>query len=118
VRYITTEENLQSRIEQAERQIESIQSQIRDATTASVQNSIDEVIVQIEDLQNEINDLESKIANIDPLFATAPVAMILMVVLPVFAHPILPYPVYVKSRFPSATTSRMPETPGKMISSG
>ena len=71
VRYITTEQNLQNRIVQAEQQIESIQAQIKDATTATVQSSIDEVLVQIEDLQNEINDLESKIANIDPLFATA-----------------------------------------------
>ena len=70
VRYITTEENLQSRIEQAEQQIESIQLQIKNATTATVQNSIGEVLVQIEDLQNEINDIESKIAIIDPLFAT------------------------------------------------
>ena len=70
VRYITTEQNLQARIQQAEQQIESIQAQIKDVTTATVQNSMDEVLVQIEDLQNEINDLEDKIATIDPLFAT------------------------------------------------
>ncbi|MEA3326297.1 MAG: polysaccharide biosynthesis tyrosine autokinase [Chloroflexota bacterium] len=70
VRYATTEENLQERIEQAQQQMELIQNQINDISTATIQSSLEEVISQIDELQNKINDLENKIAEIDPLYAT------------------------------------------------
>jgi capsular exopolysaccharide synthesis family protein len=70
IRYSTTEQNLQNRVNQAETQIENIQQQINDISTASVQNSLNEVMAQIESLQSEINDLERKVDEIDPLFAT------------------------------------------------
>jgi len=70
VRYATTEENLQARVEQAQQQMETIQKQINDISTATIKSNLNEVITQIDELQIEINDLENKIAEIDPLYAT------------------------------------------------
>jgi len=70
VRYATTEENLQARVEQAQQQMESIQNQINDISTATIKSNLNEIITQIDELQNEINDLENNIAEIDPLYAT------------------------------------------------
>jgi capsular exopolysaccharide synthesis family protein len=70
IRYATTEQNLLTRLTQAEQQIETIQQQINDISSAAVENSLNEVTLQIENLQNEINDLERQVENIDPLIAT------------------------------------------------
>ncbi|MDF1519285.1 MAG: polysaccharide biosynthesis tyrosine autokinase [Brevefilum sp.] len=70
IRYVTTEQNLQNRISQAEQQIASIQQQINDMSTAYVQENLSEVTAQIDTLQNEINILENNIDEFNPYAMT------------------------------------------------
>lgn len=70
VRYISAEENIQNRINQAETQIAILQAQIDQISTATVEDQIAQVQAQMNVLQPQISDLEYKISQIDPLFAT------------------------------------------------
>ncbi|MEA3325746.1 MAG: polysaccharide biosynthesis tyrosine autokinase [Chloroflexota bacterium] len=68
--YTLAEQNLEGRIEQMEAQMLSVQDQINEINTATVEDSLSQVQNQIDDLQNQINELDIKIADIDPTFAS------------------------------------------------
>lgn len=77
VRYETTERNLQQRADQALEQMEYLQQQIDQLSTASVQEQLAQVEAEIEALQDqiisletEINELETRIDEFNPIFAT------------------------------------------------
>lgn len=77
VRYETTERNMQQRADQALEQIELLQAQIDQLSTANVQEQliqvegeIDALQEQIIALETEISQLETAINQFDPLFAT------------------------------------------------
>lgn len=77
VRYETTERNMQLRADQALEQIELLQQEIDQLSTASVQEQLTQVESEIETLQDqiialetEINELETRIGDFNPLFAT------------------------------------------------
>lgn len=65
VRYVTAEENLQSRISQAEVQIDLLQSEINQLSAAAVEDQKLQVKEQISLLEPEIANLESQIAQIE-----------------------------------------------------
>lgn len=77
VRYETTERNMQLRADQALEQIELLQQQIDELSSASVQEQLTQVESEIDNLQEqiialetEINELETRIDDFNPLFAT------------------------------------------------
>jgi succinoglycan biosynthesis transport protein ExoP len=70
VRYISAEQNLQDRIDQAQEQISLLQTQISDISTATVKDQLITVQTQMDDLQAQITDLESEIAKINPIAAS------------------------------------------------
>lgn len=70
VRYVAAEENIQNRINQAETQIAILQDQIKNISSATVEEQVQQVQTQMNELQPQISDLEYKISQIDPEFAT------------------------------------------------
>lgn len=70
VRYISAEQNLQTRIDEAQEQISILQAQINEISSATVETQLQSVQAQIDDLQNQITGLNTEIAKIDPEQAT------------------------------------------------
>ena len=64
VRYLTSEQNLQSQIDQVQSQVTTLQTQINDISAATVQDQLTQVQVQIESLQTQITASENDIANL------------------------------------------------------
>ena len=65
VRYISAEQNLQNRIDEAQQQISVLQTQISEISSATVETQLQSVQTQIEDLQDQITTLNTEIAKID-----------------------------------------------------
>ena len=65
VRYLTSEQNLQSKIDQVQSQITTLQSQINDISAATVQDQLTQVQAQIEPLQIQVTTLETEIADLN-----------------------------------------------------
>lgn len=70
VRYITAEQNLQNRIDDAQIQITALQSQINELSNVTVQEQLAEVETQINDLQTQILSLETLVMNYNEFTAT------------------------------------------------
>lgn len=70
VRYISAEQNLQNRIDEAQQQINILQNQINEISSATVETQLQSVQTQIDDLQIQITALNAEIAKIDPEKAT------------------------------------------------
>ena len=70
VRYISAEQNLQNRIDEAQQQIAILQNQINEISSATVENQLLSVQTQIDDLQNQVTALNVEITKIDPENAT------------------------------------------------
>ncbi len=77
VRYEATEHNMQQRADQALEQIEFLQAQIDQLSTASVQEQLTQVdseIIELQEqifaLETQIAELETRISEFNPLFAT------------------------------------------------
>jgi len=66
VQFEATEKNLQTRVEQAEEQINILEGQITQLSTEVVQKQIESVQQQLADVQAQINNLNTDIASIDP----------------------------------------------------
>jgi polysaccharide biosynthesis transport protein len=64
IRYITSEQNLQSQIDQAESQITTLQNQIDEISAATVQDQLEQVQAQIEILQTQVTELQTQIADL------------------------------------------------------
>jgi len=64
VRYLTSEQNLQSQIDQVQSQITTMQTQINDISEATVQDQLTQVKAQIEPLQTQVTTLETEIADL------------------------------------------------------
>jgi len=64
VRYLTSEQNLQSQIDQVQSQITTMQTQINDISEATVQDQLVQVKAQIEPLQTQVTTLETEIADL------------------------------------------------------
>ena len=64
VRYLRSEENLQSQIDQVQSQITTLQTQITDISAATVQDQLTQVQAQIESLQTQIAALETDVAKL------------------------------------------------------
>jgi succinoglycan biosynthesis transport protein ExoP len=71
IRYLTSEQNLQSRIDQVQSQITTLQTQINDISTATVQDQLTQVQIQITDLQAQVTELETQIAGLKNKLQTA-----------------------------------------------
>ena len=63
VRYLTSEQNLQSQIDQVQAQITTLQTQINDISAATVQDQLIQVQTQIDTLQTQVTDLKNQIAD-------------------------------------------------------
>ncbi len=70
VRYISAEQNLQNRIDEAQQQISILQNQINEISSATVETQLQSVQTQIDDLQSQVTTLNTEIAKIDPKTAT------------------------------------------------
>lgn len=64
VRYLRSEENLQSQIDQVQAQITTLQTQISDISAATVQDQLTQVKAQIEPLQAQVTALETELADL------------------------------------------------------
>ena len=64
VRYLTSEQNLQSQIDQVESQIATLQTQINEISAATVQDQLIQVQSQIEILQSQVTELQTQIADL------------------------------------------------------
>jgi len=64
VRYLRSEENLQTQIDQVQSQITTMQTQINDISAATVQDQLVQVKAQIEPLQTQVTTLETEIADL------------------------------------------------------
>jgi capsular exopolysaccharide synthesis family protein len=64
VRYVNSEKNLQSQIDQVQSQITTLQTQINDISIATVQDQLAQVQAQIEPLQAQVSTLETEIADL------------------------------------------------------
>jgi polysaccharide biosynthesis transport protein len=64
VRYLTSEQNLQTQIDQAESQITTLQTQINDISAATVQDQLTQVQSQIDTLQTQVTELQTQIADL------------------------------------------------------
>ncbi len=70
VRYISAEQNLQNRIDEAQQQISILQAQINEVSSATVESQLQSVQAQIDDLQAQVTALNAEVAKIDPETAT------------------------------------------------
>jgi polysaccharide biosynthesis transport protein len=64
VRYVNSEENLQTQIDQVQSQITTLQTQINDISAATVQDQLAQVESQIEPLQTQVSTLETEVADL------------------------------------------------------
>jgi capsular exopolysaccharide synthesis family protein len=64
IRYITSENNIQSQIDQVESQISDLQNQINVISEATVQGQLQQVQAQIDILQTEVTELQTQIADL------------------------------------------------------
>lgn len=64
IRYITSEQNLQTQIDQVESQINDLQDQIDEISVATVQDQLKQVQSQIDLLQSQVTELQSQIADL------------------------------------------------------
>jgi len=64
VRYLKSEQNLQSQIDQVQSQVTTLQTQINDISAATVQDQLTQVKAQIEPLQTQVTTLETEIADL------------------------------------------------------
>jgi capsular exopolysaccharide synthesis family protein len=67
VRYVTSEQNLQSQSEKVQAQINSLQTQITDISSATVRDQVVQVQTQIDDLQSQITELQNRITELGSL---------------------------------------------------
>ena len=70
VRYISAEQNLQNRIDEAQQQISILQAQINEVSSATVESQLQSVQAQIDDLQAQVTAINTEVAKIDPKTAT------------------------------------------------
>ena len=71
VRYNTSEQNLQSQIDQVQSQITILQTQINDISAATVQDQLTQVQTQIDTLQKQVTDLQNQITDLKKKYSTA-----------------------------------------------
>ncbi len=67
-RYLKSEENLQSQINQVQSQIDTLQTQINEISAATVQDQLVQVQAQVESLQTQATTLENEIAELNKKF--------------------------------------------------
>ncbi|MEW5940084.1 MAG: polysaccharide biosynthesis tyrosine autokinase [Chloroflexota bacterium] len=65
VRYITSEQNLQSQIDDVLQQINTLQTQINDISSATVADQLNQVQAQIDVLQAQVSDLKVQISDLE-----------------------------------------------------
>ena len=70
IRYISSEKNLQSQIDQVQSQITTLQTQINDISEATVQDQLIQVQTQIDALQTQIAELETQVADLKRKYQT------------------------------------------------
>jgi capsular exopolysaccharide synthesis family protein len=73
VRYISSEKNLQSQVDQVQSQITSLQTQINEISAATVQDQLVQIQTQIDALQTQITELNTRIAELKRKYQTAEV---------------------------------------------
>ncbi len=70
VRYVNSEKNLQSQIDQVQSQITILQTQINDISATTVQDQLTQVQTQIDALQKQITELENQLTELKKKYPT------------------------------------------------